>query len=106
MTGSRGDVLDSAPRCTPPIPPVTNNAIPTLWAMYIVPATVVPPFPSRLKTGARSLLDTLTLLKEVSEIEASVESERPIWIFPDIKAIVAGVMALERRIDSTDLAVS
>ena len=101
-----GYVLDSAPRCTPPIPPVTNSGIPTLWAMYMVPATVVPPFPSKLNTGARSLLDTLTLLKEVSEMEASTESERPIWIFPDIRAMVAGVIDLERRIDSTDWAVS
>ena len=34
----------SAPRCTPPIPPVTNILIPARLARYIVPATVVEPF--------------------------------------------------------------
>ena len=36
-------LLDSAPRCTPPIPPVTNTRIPALCAAIIVADTVVPP---------------------------------------------------------------
>ena len=37
-------LLDSAPLCTPPIPPVTNMGMPALWAAIMVPDTVVPPF--------------------------------------------------------------
>jgi hypothetical protein len=33
----------SAPRWTPPIPPVTNTGIPAALAKIIVPATVVAP---------------------------------------------------------------
>jgi hypothetical protein len=37
------DLLCSAPRCAPPMPPVTNTGIPAACAKIIVPATVVAP---------------------------------------------------------------
>ena len=33
----------SAPRCTPPMPPVANTLMPAMWAMIIVVVTVVAP---------------------------------------------------------------
>ena len=36
-------IVVSAPRCTPPTPPVANTWIPARWAMIIVVATVVAP---------------------------------------------------------------
>ena len=44
----------SAPRCTPPMPPVTKILMPAMFAIYIVPATVVDPFILRAMTNARS----------------------------------------------------
>lgn len=44
-------ILDSAPLCTPPSPPVANTRIPARCASIIVPAIVVPPlkcFPANL----------------------------------------------------------
>lgn len=38
------NLLDSAPRCTPPTPPVTKIEIPAICAAIMVPETVVPPF--------------------------------------------------------------
>ena len=42
----------SAPRWTPPMPPVANTEIPAIWAMIIVVVTVVAPSrPSATSTG-------------------------------------------------------
>ncbi len=35
--------LVSAPRCTPPMPPVTKTSMPASWAQIMVAATVVAP---------------------------------------------------------------
>jgi len=42
----------SAPRCTPPMPPVANTWMPAMWAMIMVVVTVVAPSrPSATSTG-------------------------------------------------------
>ena len=42
----------SAPRCTPPMPPVANTEIPAMWAIIMVVVTVVAPSrPSDTSTG-------------------------------------------------------
>ena len=42
----------SAPRCTPPMPPVANTEIPAMWAIIMVVVTVVAPsLPSATSTG-------------------------------------------------------
>ena len=46
------NLLFSAPRCTPPMPPVTNTWIPAMCAAIIVPDTVVPPVrPCQIQQG-------------------------------------------------------
>ena len=49
----------SAPRCTPPMPPVAKTSMPAMWAMIIVVVTVVAPSMPRAHTTARSRRDTL-----------------------------------------------
>mmetsp|Transcript_19724 Transcript_19724/g.54232 ORF Transcript_19724/g.54232 Transcript_19724/m.54232 type:complete len:229 (+) Transcript_19724:1266-1952(+) len=50
----------SAPRCTPPMPPVTKTRIPATCAMSIVAATVVAPWRRRPTTVDKSRLDTFS----------------------------------------------
>jgi len=44
--------LRSAPRCTPPMPPVANTRMPAIAATIIVAATVVAPRPTTLPGAA------------------------------------------------------
>ncbi len=45
----------SAPRCTPPMPPVANTRMPAMAASIMVPATVVAPSKPRAATRGKSL---------------------------------------------------
>lgn len=82
--------VDSAPLCTPPIPPVTNTLIPAIWAHIMVAATVVLPFPFLAKMTLKSLLEHLPnkfLFLATNSISSLV---RPTLMIPSIIAIVAG----------------
>mmetsp|Transcript_155528 Transcript_155528/g.274646 ORF Transcript_155528/g.274646 Transcript_155528/m.274646 type:complete len:216 (+) Transcript_155528:698-1345(+) len=50
----------SAPRCTPPMPPVTKTLMPAMCAMSMVAETVVAPSFCRATTVERSRRETLT----------------------------------------------
>ena len=47
-------MVTSAPRCTPPMPPVANTRMPAISAMIIVVATVVAPSMPRATMTGRS----------------------------------------------------
>lgn len=51
----------SAPRWTPPMPPVANTRIPAIWAMIMVVVTVVAPSCPRAHSTARSRRDALAM---------------------------------------------
>ena len=52
--------VSSAPRCTPPMPPVAKISMPASPAINIVAATVVPAEPLRAATSARSRREAFT----------------------------------------------
>ena len=52
-------MVTSAPRCTPPMPPVANTRIPARAAMIIVVATVVAPSSPRAISTGRSRREAL-----------------------------------------------
>jgi len=59
LGGVGGIVQCSAPRCTPPMPPVTNTPMPTRCAINMVALTVVAPLPFLATMGAMSRRDAL-----------------------------------------------
>ena len=69
MTGVRASssrsaemsMVVSAPRCTPPTPPVAKTWMPAMWAMIMVVVTVVAPsFPWATSTGRSRRLALVT----------------------------------------------
>ncbi len=109
MRSAETSMLLSAPRCTPPMPPVTNESMPALAATTIVPATVVPPARLKARAGARSRRLTLTAgsVRGVAGSARAVSSasERPTRTRPSRSAMVAGTAPCARTIASTDCAV-
>ena len=69
--------VSSAPRCTPPMPPVAKISMPASSATYIVAATVVPAAPWRAATAARSRRDALTTPPERRASRSSSSRVRP-----------------------------
>ena len=53
----------SAPRCTPPMPPVAKTEMPAMWAIIIVVVTVVAPSMPRAQMTGRSRRETLATLR-------------------------------------------
>ena len=53
----------SAPRCTPPMPPVAKTWMPAIWAIIIVVVTVVAPSAPRAQMTGRSRRETLANLR-------------------------------------------
>ena len=93
----------SAPRCTPPMPPVANTRMPASEAMIMVEATVVAPVrPSAHITG-KSRRDTLATFSPL-HISSSSLCERPTFSTPPIIAMVAGTAPSARMIFSISAA--
>jgi hypothetical protein len=98
--------LVSAPRCTPPMPPVAKTRMPASAATIIVAATVVAPLPPRATTTGRSRrlsFATAAPLRPSRSISACV---RPAFRRPSSTAIVAGTAPFARTSASTASAVS
>ena len=98
--------VSSAPRCTPPMPPVAKISMPARSATYIVAATVVPAAPWRAATAARSRRDALMTPPERRASRSSSSPERPTLKRPLRTAIVAGVAPCPRTAVSSISAVS
>ena len=95
----------SAPRCTPPIPPVAKTAMPARAATAIVAATVVLASDLATTTAERSRRDALrTPVALPSRSSASAVS--PTLMRPPRTAIVAGTAPASRMAASTARAVS
>ena len=96
----------SAPRWTPPMPPVAKIWMPAMWAMIMVVVTVVAPSSPRAHSTARSrrlaLWTAVPFLPRYS-ISSGV---RPAFRRPPRMAMVAGTAPFSRMMDSTFRAVS
>ena len=97
--------LFSAPRWTPPIPPVANTEMPAKFAAIIVAATVVAPVFFCAIQSAKSARDNLAAFFVCAKCVRSV-ALKPIFKTPSITAIVAGVAPASRTHDSTEFAIS
>ena len=96
--------LSGAPRCTPPMPPVTKTSMPASAAQIIVPATVVAPSSPLASTAGRSRRLTLCAWPERPSSSSS-SSDRPMRMRPPISAMVAGSAPRSRITASTSRAV-
>ena len=96
----------SAPRCTPPMPPVAKMRMPAMFAMIMVVATVVAPSAPRATSAGRSR--RLALATERPALPRYSISSRlsPALSLPPMTAIVAGTAPLSRMHCSTSRAVS
>mmetsp|Transcript_71469 Transcript_71469/g.190582 ORF Transcript_71469/g.190582 Transcript_71469/m.190582 type:complete len:398 (-) Transcript_71469:181-1374(-) len=81
----------SAPRWTPPIPPVTKTRIPARCASNIVPATVVAPLARAASTKARSRRETLWHLGPSRPKVSNSSGVMPMHTTPSRMPMVAGV---------------
>ena len=99
-------MVNAAPRCTPPMPPVAKMRMPAMWAMIIVVATVVAPSAPRATSAGRSR--RLALATPLPALpRCSISSRlRPAFRRPPMTAIVAGTAPLSRMVCSTSSAVS
>ena len=82
--------VSSAPRWTPPMPPVAKISMPASSAMNMVAATVVPAEPRRAATAARSRREALTTPPESWARPSISLRSRPTRNRPSMTAIVAG----------------
>ena len=80
----------SLSKCTPPIPPVEKNLMPTKDAKYIDEATVVAAWVLLFIDIDRLCIETFSIFLDFANIFISF-SFKPILIFPSIMAIVAGI---------------
>ena len=93
-------MVTSAPRCTPPIPPVAKILMPARLARIMVVATVVAPVPpvaSRMGRSRRLTLATPSPL----HMSSSSSAVRPTFMRPLMMAMVAGTAPSSRMIFST-----
>ena len=97
--------LASAPRCTPPIPPVAKTAIPARAAIAMVAATVVPAVPPCTISGARSRREALAT-PFARPSRSSAASSSPAVSRPSSTAMVAGTAPSARTTASSASAVS
>mmetsp|Transcript_34769 Transcript_34769/g.90188 ORF Transcript_34769/g.90188 Transcript_34769/m.90188 type:complete len:236 (-) Transcript_34769:241-948(-) len=84
-------IESSPPRCTPPIPPVTNTGILAFDARKAVPDTVVAPFNLLAMTYAMSRLDVFLQVDPAFPNSSKAFASRPMWTLPSKMAMVAGV---------------
>ena len=99
-------IVRSAPRWTPPMPPVAKTRMPAMWAIIIVVVTVVAPSRPCAARTARSRRDALATCAPALP-RCSISSwVRPAFSRPPMIAIVAGVAPLARISSSTARAVS
>jgi len=85
--------MPSAPRWTPPIPPVAKTSIPAAAAAIIVAETVVAAQPPPMSARERLGLDAFITPFAVARV-TSCPSSRPTMIRPPRMAIVAGTAPL------------
>ena len=96
----------SAPRWTPPMPPVAKIFMPAMCAIIIVVVTVVAPSsPRAMSTGRSRRLALATSWPFLPRCSIS-SGESPALRRPPIMAIVAGTAPFSRIIFSTFSAVS
>ena len=96
----------SAPRWTPPMPPVANTLMPAMWAIIMVVVTVVAPSCPRAHSMARSRrLALVTLVPALPRYSIS-SLVHPAFSCPPMTAMVAGTAPFSRMMDSTARAVS
>ena len=97
----------SAPRCTPPMPPVAKTSIPARCAAIIVVATVAAPDPPEARQAARSRRESLAIPRlSGAASRSSAASSSPIRSRPSRTAMVAGTAPPSRTVASTCRAVS
>ena len=96
----------SAPRCTPPMPPVANTLMPAMCAMIMVVVTVVAPSAPRATIAARSRRETFATLRPDLPRYSISSGDRPALSLPPMIAIVAGTAPFSRIVFSTSIAVS
>ena len=97
--------LCSAPRWTPPMPPVAKTLMPASAAASIVAATVVPPVRPAEMAKARSARESFIAPEDFAS-SASSGADSPIFSRPFRMAIVAGTAPSSRMIASTFAAMS
>jgi len=96
-------MLVSAPRCTPPMPPVANTRMPARLARIMVEATVVapvPPWASRMGRSRRLTFVTPSPL----HMSSSSPADRPTFMRPSMMAMVAGTAPAARMMRSISAA--
>ena len=96
----------SAPRCTPPMPPVAKMRMPAILAMIMVVATVVAPSAPRATSAGRSRRLALATPRPVLPRYSISSRLRPALRRPPITAMVAGTAPFARIVCSTSRAVS
>ena len=96
----------SAPRCTPPMPPVAKKRTPAMWAIIIVVVTVVAPSSPRAHRAAMSLRLALAMARPFLPKYSISSGVRPHLSLPPMMAMVAGTAPFSRMILSTFSAVS
>ena len=96
----------SAPRCTPPMPPVANTLMPAMCAMIMVVVTVVAPSAPRATIAARSRRETFATLRPDLPRYSISSGDKPALSLPPMIAIVAGTAPFSRIVFSTSIAVS
>ncbi len=99
-------IVVSAPRCTPPMPPVANTWIPARCAMIIVVATVVAPSAPRATSTGRSRREAFVTAGPVLPRYSISSAVSPAFSLPLITQIVAGTAPASRTVSSTRRAVS
>ena len=114
MTGVRASssrsaemsIVVSAPRCTPPTPPVAKTRMPANAAMIIVVATVVAPSCFRAASTGKSRRDALVTAVPFLPRYSISSGVRPAFRRPPMTAMVAGTAPPSRTVCSTRKAVS
>ncbi len=99
-------IVVSAPRCTPPTPPVANTRMPAMAAIIIVAATVVAPSAPRATSMGRSRRLALATFVPALPRYSICSSVRPAQSLPPMTAMVAGSAPFSRAVRSQRSAVS
>ncbi len=98
--------VSSAPRWTPPMPPVANTWMPASAAICMVVATVVPAMRFCTSSAEMSRRLALAALPPSSASRSRSLPETPTWKRPSITAMVAGMAPSARITASTLCAIS
>ena len=96
----------SAPRWTPPIPPVAKILMPAMWAIIMVVVTVVAPSAPWATSTDRSRREALVTAWPCLPRYSISSLVRPAFSRPPRTAMVAGTAPFSRMIRSTCSAVS